>query len=94
MGVSQGLPPPSRKKQAVTSLLFQVAEESSTTQLLEKLKEIKTVSPEKIKSEPEDEALLSISEELIDWPPEMTNIPISLEQVPQDLISISPDPVA
>ena len=68
-GSIQGLPPPSRKKQAVTSLLFQVAEESSTTQLLEKLKEIKTVSPEKIKSEPEDEVLLSISEELIDWPP-------------------------
>ena len=68
-GVSQGLPPPLRKKQAVTSPLFQVAEESLATQLLEKFKEIEIVSPEKIKSEPEDEVLLSISEELIDWPP-------------------------
>ena len=69
VGVSQGLPPPSRKKQAVTSLLFQVAEEFLTTQLLEKLKEIETVSPDKIKSEPEDKVLLSISEEPIDWLP-------------------------
>jgi len=48
--------------------LFQVAEESSTTQLLEKLKEKEADSPEKIKTEPVDELLLSISEEPINWP--------------------------
>ena len=48
--------------------MFQIAEESSTTQLLEKLKEKEADSPEKIKTEPVNELLLSISEELIDWP--------------------------
>jgi len=47
--------------------LFQVAEESSTDQLLEKLKEKETVSPEKIKTEPADEELSSTSEEPFDW---------------------------
>ena len=68
-GVSTGLPPASRKKkQTAQSPLFQVAEESSTTQLLEKLKENISVSPEKVKTEPEDEVLSPISEEPWNWP--------------------------
>ena len=69
-GVSTGLPPPTRKKKnTATSPLFQVAEESSTTQLLEKLGEKEASSPEKIKAEPLDEVLSSISEEPYEWPP-------------------------
>ena len=67
-GVSTGLPPASRKKkQTAQSPLFQVAEESSTTQLFEKLKENPSVSPEKVKTEPADEVLSPISEEPWNW---------------------------
>jgi hypothetical protein len=67
-GVRAGLPPASRKKkEAAQSPLFQVAEESSTTQLLEKLKKNTSVSPEKVKTEPEDEVLSPIIEEPWNW---------------------------